>query len=129
MAAGCRADNVAALMMLHGGSLRCKANPYAQRAPQLALWVVCSVQDPFGDPSQASLTCLANKPVTIPDEAAIMGTEGKEIFRCTWILWGLVLVFRYMWVLQCTVATHRCKVRQPSVGRRARTCSTGHYLH
>lgn len=37
-------------------------------------------QDPFSDPSQASLTCLANKPVTVRDEAAIAGAEGKEIF-------------------------------------------------
>ncbi|KAI7846478.1 hypothetical protein COHA_000013 [Chlorella ohadii] len=37
-------------------------------------------KDPFGDPSQASLTCLANRPVTVPDEAAISGVEGKEIF-------------------------------------------------
>ncbi|KAL4443027.1 hypothetical protein ABPG77_008518 [Micractinium sp. CCAP 211/92] len=37
-------------------------------------------KDPFSDPSQASLTCLANKPVTVRDEAAIAGAEGKEIF-------------------------------------------------
>ena len=54
---------------------------HPQLVPQPALWLVCCVQDPFGDPSQASLTCLANKPVTIPDEAAIAGAEGKEIFR------------------------------------------------
>lgn len=45
----------------------------------------CPVQDPFGDPSQASLTCLANRPVTVPDEAAIIGVEGKEIFRHVWL--------------------------------------------
>lgn len=38
------------------------------------------MQDPFSDPSQASLTCLATRPVTVPDEAAIAGSEGKEIF-------------------------------------------------
>ncbi|KAL4457766.1 hypothetical protein ABPG75_012631 [Micractinium tetrahymenae] len=37
-------------------------------------------KDPFSDPSQASLTCLANRPVTVKDEAAIAGSEGKEIF-------------------------------------------------
>ena len=38
------------------------------------------LQDPFGDPSQASLTCVAARPVTVRDEAAIQGSEGKEIF-------------------------------------------------
>lgn len=47
------------------------------------------VQDPFGDPSQASLTCLANRPVTVPDEAAITGVEGKEIFRHVWLSRGV----------------------------------------
>lgn len=37
-------------------------------------------KDPFSDPSQASLSCIANKPVTVKDEAAIRGSEGKEIF-------------------------------------------------
>lgn len=51
--------------------------PQAPPCPPLR----CSpLQDPFSDPSQASLTCLANRPVTIPDEAAIAGAEGKEIF-------------------------------------------------
>lgn len=89
-------------------------------APQLTLWVVCSVQDPFGDPSQASLTCLANKPVTIPDEAAIMGTEGKEIFRRVWFLWVLCWFF-----VACGWYLHRREMRQPPAGRRARTCSAG----
>ncbi|KAI3436709.1 hypothetical protein D9Q98_006124 [Chlorella vulgaris] len=38
-------------------------------------------KDPFSDPSQASLTCVATGPVTIKDEAAISGSEGKEFFK------------------------------------------------
>ena len=37
-------------------------------------------QDPFSDPSQASLTCLATRPVTIKDEKEVVGSEGREIF-------------------------------------------------
>jgi catabolite regulation protein CreA len=38
-------------------------------------------KDPFSDPSQASLTCVATGSVTIKDEAAISGSEGKEFFK------------------------------------------------
>lgn len=39
-----------------------------------------TLQDPFSDPSQASLTCVARGPVTVKNEAAISGSEGKQIF-------------------------------------------------
>lgn len=38
------------------------------------------LQDPFSDPSQASLTCLATRPVTIKEDKEVAGSEGHEIF-------------------------------------------------
>ena len=37
-------------------------------------------KDFFGDPSQASLTCVASGPVTILDEKEVAAEGGREIF-------------------------------------------------
>ena len=68
------------------------------------------VQDPFGDPSQASLTCVASGPVTIKDEAAISGT----VLRNTCIPQRIAA---------CKAAA--AAAPPPRMGHPARACCTG----
>lgn len=48
--------------------------------PPLPLPTCLPSPTPCSDPSQASLTCVAVRPVTVADEASIAGAEGREIF-------------------------------------------------